>query len=136
MKLTVERLPESQVRLDIAADDIEFAEAMTKASRKVMREIQVPGFRKGKAPRHIVERMYGREIFIEEAHKGLMDDLYRRALAESAVIPVGDPQVEYVSAEPLAFNVTLAIYPSIEPGNYKDVRVDPIDALAESSVDE
>jgi len=137
VKLTVERLPESHVRLDIAADDIEFAEAMDKASRKVMRDIQVPGFRKGKAPRHIVERMYGREIFIEEAHKGLMDDLYRQALAESEVVPVGDPAVEYVSAEPLAFNVTLAVFPTIEPGDYRDVRVEPIDAsIEESQVDE
>jgi len=137
VKLTVERLPESHVRLDIAADDSEFAEAMEKSYRKVSREIQVPGFRKGKAPRHIIERMYGREIFIEEAHKGLMDDLYRKALAESEVIPVGDPEVEYVTAEPLEFKVTIPVYPTIDPGNYADVRVDSIDAaIEEMQVDE
>jgi trigger factor len=137
VKLTVERLPESQVRLDIAADETEFSAAMDKAYRKVSREIQIPGFRKGKAPRHIIERMYGREIFIEEAHRGLMDDLYRQALQEADVTPVGDPEVEFVTAEPLEFKVTLPIYPTADPGDYSAVRVEPRDAsIEESQVDE
>lgn len=137
MKLTVERLPESQVRLDIAADETEFAEAMAKAYRKVSREIQVPGFRKGKAPRHIVERLYGREVFVEEANRGLMDDLYRKALSEADVIPVGDPEVEFVAAEPLEFKVTVPVYPTVDPGDYASVRVEPEDAsVEESQVDE
>src|SRR5215213_8821019 len=93
VKLTVERMPESHVRLDIAADETEFAEAMNKAYRKVSQQVAVPGFRKGKAPRHVIERLYGREVFIEEAHKGLMDDLYRKAIEEAEVVPVGDPEV-------------------------------------------
>jgi trigger factor len=137
VKLTVERLPESHVLLDIAAEDEEFSTAMDKAVRKVSREIQVPGFRKGKAPRHIVERMYGREIFLEETHRGLMDDLYRKALAEAEVVPVGDPEVEFVTAEPLEFKVTIAVYPTIDPGDYASVRVEPRDAaIEESQVDE
>lgn len=137
MKLTVERLPESHVRLDIAADETEFNTAMDKAYRKVSREIQIPGFRKGKAPRHLIERMYGREIFIEEAHRGLMDDLYRQALKEADVTPVGDPEVEFVTAEPLEFKVTLPIYPTADPGDYASVRVEPRDAaIDESQVDE
>lgn len=137
MKLTVERLPESQVRLDIAADDVEFTGAMEKAYRKVSREIQIPGFRKGKAPRHIIERMVGREVFLEEAHKGLMDDLYRQAIKEADVVPVGDPEVEFISPEPLEFKVTIPVYPTVEPGPYTDVRVEPVDAsIQESQVDE
>jgi trigger factor len=137
VKLTVERLPESHVRLDIAADETEFSAAMDKAYRKVSREIQIPGFRKGKAPRNIIERMYGREIFIEEAHRGLMDDLYRQALQEADVTPVGDPEVEFVTAEPLEFKVTLPIYPTADPGDYAAVRAEPRDAsIEESQVDE
>lgn len=137
MKLTVERLPESHVRLDIAAEETEFAEAMDKAYRKVSRELQVPGFRKGKAPRSIIERLYGRELFVEEAHRGLMDDLYRKAVAEADVTPVGDPEVEFVNAEPLAFKVTIPVYPTVEPGDYASVRVEPKDAaIDESQVDE
>ena len=137
VKLTVEPMPESHVRLDIAADDSEFAEAMDKAYRKVSREVMVPGFRKGKAPRNVIERLYGREVFIEEAHKGLMDDLYRKAIAEADVVPVGDPDVELVSAEPLEFKVTIPVYPTADPGDYTSIRVEPGDAtIEESQVDE
>jgi trigger factor len=81
--------------------------------------------------------MYGRELFIEEAHRGLMDDLYRRAIEEADVVPVGDPEVEFVTAEPLEFKVTVPVYPTVEPGDYSDVRVEPQDAsIEESQVDE
>src|SRR6476646_4770626 len=108
VKVTVERLPESQVRLEIAADEAEFAEAVEKATRKVARDIVIPGFRKGKVPRHMIERMYGREIFLEEAHKSIMDGLYRDALKQEDLVPVGEPDVEMTAADPVAFNVTVA----------------------------
>ena len=137
MKLTVERLPESRAVLDITADEDEFAKAMDRAARKVANQIAVPGFRKGKAPRSMIERLYGREVFLEEAHKHLMTDLYRRALEQEELVPVGDPEVEIVTAEPLGFKVTIPIYPTVDPGPYADVRVDPIDAAVdEAAVDE
>ena len=132
VKLSVERRPESQVVLDIAADEDEFARAMERAYRKVGREVTLPGFRKGKAPRAMIERLYGRGIFLEEAHKEIMEDLYRRALQQEEIVPVGDPQVELVEPEPIAFRVTVPVYPQVDPGPYTDVRVEPEDA----SVDE
>jgi trigger factor len=136
VKLTVERMPESQVRLAIAADESEFAEAMDKAYRKVSREATVPGFRRGKAPRHIIERLYGREVFLEEAHKGLMDDLYRKAVTEADIVPVGNPEVEFVSAEPLEFNVIVPVFPTVDAGDYTSVRVDSLDAsIADTEID-
>ena len=128
VKLTVERLPESQVRLEIAAEETEFAEAVEKAAKKVAREVAIPGFRKGKVPRHMIERMYGREIFLEEAHKSIMDSLYRDALKQEELVPVGDPHVEMTAADPVAFNVVVSVYPTIDAGDYASVRVDPIDA--------
>ena len=137
VKLTVERLPESQVRLEIAADEAEFAEAVERAARKVAREVVIPGFRRGKVPRHMIERMYGREIFLEEAHKSIMDGLYRDALKQEELVPVGDPDVEMVAADPVAFNVVVSVYPSIESGDYSSVRAEPIDAaVTEDQVDE
>jgi trigger factor len=124
----VERLPESRVKLDIAADQEEFDRAMDRAFRKVTAQVTVPGFRRGKAPRHIIERLYGREVFIEEAHRGLMDDLYRRAIEQEELNPVGPPEVDLVAPEPLAFAVTVPVFPTIDPGPYTEVRVDPIDA--------
>jgi trigger factor len=133
----MERMPESQVLLDIAAEDDEFAQAMDRAFRKVSRQINVPGFRKGHAPRFIIEQMYGREVFLSEAQQDLMDKLYREALQQEELVPVGTPDVELVEMEPLNFKVTVSVYPEIEPGNYKDVRVEPTDASIDpNAVDE
>ena len=137
MKLTVERLPESQVRLDIAAEEAEFAQAVEKAAKKVARDITLPGFRKGKVPRHMIERMYGREVFLEEAGRLMMDDLYRQALEQEDLTPVGNPEVEITAMDPVAFTVEVPVYPSVDPGDYASVRVAPQDAsIEESDVDE
>src|SRR3954470_774847 len=133
----MERMPESQVLLDIAAEDDEFAQAMDRAFRKVSRQINVPGFRKGHAPRFIIEQMYGREVFLNEAQQDLMDKLYREALQKEELVPVGSPDVELVEMEPLNFKVTVAVYPTIDPGEYTAVRVEPVDAaIADDAVDE
>jgi trigger factor len=122
---------------DITADDDEFAEAMTRAVRKVSRDVQVPGFRKGKAPRSLVERLYGREVFLREAADDVMERLYRDALKQEDITPVGEPSVEIVDLEPVNFVVTIPVYPAIELGDYTSVRVDPVDAaVTESDVEE
>ena len=133
MKLSVERMPESLVRLDITADDDEFTKAMDRAFRKVSRDISVPGFRKGKAPQPLIERYYGRGIFLEEAHKEVMDDLFRRALEQESLSPVGTPEVDIAAVEPVNFIVTIAVYPEVNPGSYTDVRVEPRDAAADEA---
>ncbi|HET7717949.1 MAG TPA: trigger factor, partial [Bauldia sp.] len=137
MKLTVERLPESQVRLDIAAEEPEFAEAVDRAAKKVSRDIAIPGFRKGHVPRHMIERMYGREVFIEEAGRLIMDDLYKQAIEQENLTPVGNPEVNITQLDPIAFTVEVPVYPTVEPGDWQSVRVDPEDAaIDESDVDE
>ena len=137
MKLTVERLPESQVRLEITADDDEFKQALDKAARKVGAQVTVPGFRRGKAPRGIVERMYGRGVFLEEANRELMDDLYRRAIEQEDLAPVGPPEVDITGTDPTAFTAVVPVFPEVDPGSYQEVRADPIDAsIDEAAVDE
>ncbi|MGH2531694.1 MAG: trigger factor [Thermomicrobiales bacterium] len=134
MKLTVERMPESQVLLDIAADEDEFNKAMDRAFRKVSQQIAVPGFRPGKAPRGMVERLYGREVILHEANHELMDKLYREALQQEELVPVGEPDnIEIVEEEPLNFKVTVPVYPAVDPGDYQSVRVEPADAAMDES---
>lgn len=128
MKLTVERKPASIVVLDITAEEDEFAEAKTKAFRKVSRDVQVPGFRKGKAPRHVIERLYGKDVFLREAADEVMDKLYRQALEQEDISPVGEPSVEINELEPVNFVVTVPVYPTVNLGDYASVRVDPVDA--------
>nr|MDQ3045491.1 trigger factor [Chloroflexota bacterium] len=137
MKLTVERLPESRARLDITADVDEFSQAMDRAYRKIAREVVLPGFRKGKAPRGIIERTYGRQMFLEEAHTEIMEDLFRKALAQEELVPVGDPEVQITEIEPVRFTVTVPVYPTIDPGPYHEARVEPADAtIDEAAVEE
>lgn len=127
----------STVRLDIVADSAEFEDAFDKAVRRVSAQVQVPGFRKGKAPRSVVERTYGREVFMQEAHSQLMDDLYRKAVDEAEITPVGDPSAEITAVEPFTFSVTVPVYPKVGAGDYASVRVEPIDAaVAEAEIEE
>jgi trigger factor len=133
----MERLPESRVQLEITAEEEESAEAMRRAVRKVGNQITLPGFRKGKAPKAMIEQMYGPEVFLEEANRFLMSDLYRQALEREDLVPVGDPSVDISSNEPLSFTVVVPVYPEIDPGAYRDVRIEPIDAsIDDAAVDE
>ncbi|HEV2128753.1 MAG TPA: trigger factor [Thermomicrobiales bacterium] len=128
MKLSVERQAGSLVLLDITAEDEEFSQAMDRAFRRAAKDIQVPGFRKGKAPRTIIERYYGREVFVQDAAEEVMDSLYRKALEQEEITPVGEPDVSIESLEPVNFKVTVPVYPTIETGDYTSVRVEPEDA--------
>jgi len=81
----------------------------------------------------MIERLYGREVFLEEAHKLIMDDLYRQALTQEELVPVGPPEVEVTEPDPIAFSVVVSVYPTIDPGDYAAVRVEPGDAAVEES---
>ncbi len=128
MKLTTERKPGSLVELNITAEDEEFQEALDKAITRQGRNLQIPGFRKGKAPRHMIERFYGREAFLRDAADEVMDRLYREALEKEDISPVGEPSVEIVELEPVNFIVTVPVYPTFELGDYTSVRAEPVDA--------
>lgn len=125
VKVTVERLPQSTVRLDIAADEEEFRAAFERALRRISQQVQVPGFRPGRAPRALVERRVGRELIVAEAQRELMDRLYREALQQHQLVPVSDPEVEIYQDEPLAFRVEVQVYPQAELDGYREIRVEP-----------
>ena len=130
VKLTTERKPGSIIELNITADDAEFQEAIDNAIKSQARNVQIPGFRKGKAPTSMVERFYGgREVFAQDAAEKLMDKLYQQALKDEDISPVGDPELTTMELEPtLNFVVDVPVYPEIELGDYKAVRVEPVDA--------
>lgn len=139
MKLTTERKPGSIIELNIAAEDAEFQEAVDKAIVRRAKNVQIPGFRKGKAPLNMVERFYGgREVFAQDAAEKLMDQLYQEALKQEDINPVGDPELVNMELDPtLNFVVAVPVYPEIELGDYNAVRVDPVDAaVTDSDVEE
>lgn len=128
MKLIVERKPGSLAELNITAEDAEVNKAVDEAIAKQARTIQIPGFRKGKAPKRMVEKMYGRQAFLQDAADEIMNNLYGQALQQEDLRPVGDPEVEVLSLEPVNYVVTVPVYPTVEIGDYKSVRVEPADA--------
>jgi trigger factor len=137
LKVTVARNAGSVVEMDIAAEEDEFAKAMNQAYRRIVRDINIPGFRKGKAPRHIVERMVGKEALIEEAGMGMMDELYRNALTQEGLVPVAEPEVNVTDVYPIAFHVSVQVYPEVTLGDYQSVRVEPREVnLEDGAVDE
>ena len=131
------RRPESHVVLDITTDTQEFEKALQRAYRKVVGQVRLPGFRPGKAPRFIVEQMLGRETLIEQADRDLLDPLYQQAIEREQLNPVGEPEVEIYQTEPLAFKVTVQVYPTLDLAGYGEVRVEPRQiAITDEQVEE
>ena len=92
-----EKVAENTVELEFKVSKEQFAEGITKAFRKANKDIQVPGFRKGKAPRSVVEKMYGEEIFFNDAIDALLPDAYAEAVEAAAIEPVARPEVDITS---------------------------------------
>jgi trigger factor len=137
VRVTVEEQPKSSVTLDIVADDDEFKQAVDRAFRRVNELVNVPGFRPGKAPRQLVEQRVGRDLIVQEAHREIMDDLYRRALEQEDIVPVSDPDVDVYQDEPVGFKVTIQVYPKVELGDYSGISVEPREVNAtEEEVDD
>lgn len=139
MSLQVEKLEKNMAKLIIETDVAEFEKAVEKAYQKEKKKISIPGFRKGKVPRQMVERMYGKEIFFEEAANIVIPDAYEKALDECEEEIVSNPKIEVVqiaAGMPFIFTATVALKPEVKLGKYKGVEVDKIDtAVTDEEVD-
>ena len=119
-----EKLEKSMVALTVEVSAADFEAAVEKAYRKQRGSIRVPGFRPGKAPRKMIENMYGAGIFYEEAVNGAMPDAYAAAVKEAELQVVGYPEVELLSVgkDGFSFKATVAVYPEVTLGQYKGVE--------------
>jgi trigger factor len=125
MKVTTEKIEKSQVVLNIETDQNEMERSLDKAYRRLVAKTTVPGFRKGKAPRPMLERYLGREALVEEAVNLLLTETYDRAIEEHNVDAIARPQVEVLQVEPLIFKATVPVRPTVELGNYHDIKFVP-----------
>ena len=119
-----EKLEKSRVALTIETSAEEFEAAVNKAYLKMRGKINVPGFRVGKAPRKIIEKMYGAEVFYEEAVNIILPDAYEAAVKEQELDVVGYPEVELESCtkDGVVFKCTVAVYPEVRLGQYKGLE--------------
>ncbi len=95
---------------------------MQRAYRRIASRVNIPGFRKGKAPRTIVERYYGREAIVSEALDILIPEVYSQALEEHQIEPVAQPQIDLVQTEPPVFKATVPVRPTIELGDPRELK--------------
>lgn len=111
--------------------------SLERAYRRLSQRVSVPGFRKGKTPRPMLERHVGRQRLVQEALDILIPEAYNQALDEQDIEPIGQPSIELVQEEPLSFKATVPIRPTVELGDYRTLRiqrypvtVDPIEVDA------
>ena len=126
MSLQVEKMEKNMAKLtiEVSAEDLE--KAMQSAYQKAKGRITLPGFRKGKAPRKMIEQMYGKGIFLEDAVNALIPEHYSKALSECELEIVSQPQIDVTQMEPgkaLIFTAEVAVKPEVTLGEYKGVEV-------------
>ena len=129
MSLKVETLEKNMVKLTIEVPAEELEVALQAAYMKQRKNIAVPGFRKGKVPRQMIEKMYGAEIFYEEAANSLIPDAYAKAYDESELEIVSQPSIDVVQlkkGEAFIFTAEVAVKPEVTLGEYKGLKVDKI----------
>ena len=131
MSLTVENKEKNMAVLTIEASAEEFEKAIESAYQKNKGKISVPGFRKGKVPLQMIEKMYGPEIFYEDAANILIPEVYDRELSEHKEVEVvSRPEVHVTQIErgkPFIFTAEVALKPAVELGKYKGVQIDRIE---------
>lgn len=126
MSLQVEKMEKNMAKLTIEVPAEELEKAMQAAYLKAKGRITLPGFRKGKAPRKMIEKMYGQGVFLEDAVNALIPEQYNKHLAECDLEIVSQPTVDLVQAEPgkaLIFTAEVAVKPEVTLGQYKGVEV-------------
>lgn len=140
MSVQVENLEKNMAKLtiEVSAEDLE--KALESAYQKQKKQISVPGFRKGKVPRAMIEKMYGVDVFYEDAANALMQQNYAAAVDESGIDIVSRPTVDVVQIEkgkPFIFTAEVAVKPEVTLGKYMGVTVTKIDtSVSDEEVDE
>ena len=127
MSLKVENLEKNMVKLTIETSAEELEKAIQGAYLKNRGQISVPGFRKGKVPRQMIEKMYGPSIFYEDAANAIIPDAYEKAAEESGLEIVSQPKIDVTQLEkgkPFVFTAEVAVKPEVTLGKYKGVEIE------------
>jgi len=139
MNVTATPGPRSSVKLDIELPAERLTRAVDASVRHLSRRTKVPGFRPGKAPRFMLDRVLGPGAVLEDAVDHLVQDAYRDALVEKAILPLDQAKIEVEQAEegkPLVFNATLHVRPEVELGDYRHFNFRPeIEEITDATVD-
>lgn len=125
MSSTLEKISSNQVKIDFSIEPEIFEKGMESAYHKLVKRINIPGFRKGHAPRKVIELHYGESIFYEEAFDAIFPEIYEGAVREHELTPVDQPKIdiqEIGGKKPLTFSATVYVKPEVTLGQYKGVK--------------
>jgi len=141
MSSTVEKLEKNMAKITIEASAEDFQKAIVKAYNKNKSKMSVPGFRKGKVPQAMIEKVYGAEVFYEDAANEIIPEAYEKALEENKDLEVvSRPEIDVVQCEKgkaFIFTAEVALKPPVELGKYKGVKIEKIDTeVTDEEVDE
>jgi trigger factor len=126
VKTTVEPLEGNKVKLSVELDEAEFGSAIDAAFRKIARDVRIPGFRPGKAPRRLVEARVGLDVARQEAIRDALPGYYERALRENDLEPIAAPEIDITSGDSdtnMAFDAVVEIMPTVDVAGYGGLRV-------------
>ena len=130
MSVTVEKLENNMAKLKITVPAEQLEKAIEKAYQKNKNKIQIPGFRKGKAPRKMIEQMYGKGVFYEDAANELIEEEYPKAVEECGEDVVSSPKIdveELEAGKDFVFTAEVALKPPVKLGKYKGIEVEKMD---------
>ncbi|NWJ44747.1 MAG: trigger factor [Chloroflexi bacterium] len=122
MKITAEKDEQSQYIVRIEIEPSELEDAKGRAAKNLSNRVRVPGFRPGKAPRALVERIVGPEAIAEEATRILFPKAYKEAIDTNQIKAIGDPEMEIESNDPLTIKATIPVEPTVILGDYKSIQ--------------
>ncbi len=126
MKVEVRKEPQSRAVLEVELPSEDLARSVDQAVKRLNQRVNVPGFRRGKAPRGLLERVVGKEAIYEEAVRLLVPDAYEQALDQTGVRPIARPQIDVGEVEegkPLRFTATVDLVPDVQLGEYAALRI-------------
>ncbi|MDK2801159.1 MAG: trigger factor [Clostridiales bacterium] len=130
MNVKLEQLEKNSVQLEIEVDAAKFEEGMQKSYKKNVKKFNIPGFRKGKAPRKIIETYYGEGIFYEDAINFICPEAYDEAVAQTNIEPVDRPEIDIKQIgnnQNLIFTAKVTVKPEVDLGEYKGIEINKIE---------
>ena len=123
MKITTEPLENRQLSLIIEVDEEQARQAMQRTARQIAQQVNIPGFRKGKAPYDLIVQRYGEDTVRKEAADALAEAVYREALEQEGIRPYAPAALEETVLDPITFRFTIPLPPTVDLGDYRDYRL-------------
>ena len=125
MKITREKIENCQLTLNIEAEPSELEKSLNEAYHRLVNKVSIPGFRRGKAPRAILEQHLGKGGLLEEALEQLIPQLYRQAVESEKIDVIDQPKMDIIKTEPVIFKAVIPLRPVVKLGNYRELRLPP-----------